>query len=142
MAELTKTGESRTLRLIAANSRMGLAAAHRDRVNRHPAGAARSPKSATKWATTTRELPRDPLAEFQRPSSGMPGAATSAWTADEARTFLRSVADDRLRAAWWLLLTRGLRREELLGLRWLDVDLATRERLNRSNPCAGGQYRC
>ncbi len=46
MAELTKTGESRTLRLIAANSRMGLAAAHRDRVNRHPAGAARSPKKS------------------------------------------------------------------------------------------------
>lgn len=102
-------------------------------------------KSATKWATTAQELPRDPLAGFQRPSSGMPGTATSAWTADEARTFLRSVADDRLRAAWWLLLTRGLRREELLGLRWLDVDLATgraqivRTRVQVGNTVVEGQ---
>ncbi len=33
------------------------------------------------------------------------------------------MADDRLLAAWSLLLTRGLRRGELAGLRWDRVDL-------------------
>jgi integrase len=47
------------------------------------------------------------------------------WTAVEVGTFLASVREDRLYAAWLLLATLGLRRGELLGLRWLDVDLTT-----------------
>lgn len=45
------------------------------------------------------------------------------WPADEARRFLDSVADDRLVALWTLALHTGLRRGELAGLRWRDVDL-------------------
>ncbi len=45
------------------------------------------------------------------------------WTAEEAATFLASVADDRLAALWILALHTGLRRGELAGLRWKDVDL-------------------
>jgi integrase len=45
------------------------------------------------------------------------------WTASEARQFLAATADDRLHFAWALLLTRGLRRGELCGLRWGEVDL-------------------
>jgi integrase len=33
------------------------------------------------------------------------------------------VSDDRLRAAWWLLLSRGLRRGEVSGLKWSNIDL-------------------
>jgi integrase len=47
------------------------------------------------------------------------------WTAEQVGTFLASVREDRLYPAWLLLATLGLRRGELLGLRWLDVDLAT-----------------
>jgi integrase len=47
------------------------------------------------------------------------------WTAAEVGTFLASVREDRLYAAWLLLATLGLRRGELLGLRWLDVDLTS-----------------
>jgi integrase len=47
------------------------------------------------------------------------------WTAAEVGTFLASVREDRLYAAWLLLATLGLRRGELLGLRWPDVDLIT-----------------
>jgi integrase len=44
------------------------------------------------------------------------------WTAEQAGAFLAHVADDRLSAAWQLSLY-GLRRGEVLGLRWSDVDL-------------------
>ncbi|MBC3191650.1 site-specific integrase [Pseudonocardia sp. C8] len=45
------------------------------------------------------------------------------WTAAEAQKFLTFVADDPLYVAWALFLARGLRRGEVAGLRWQDVDL-------------------
>lgn len=47
------------------------------------------------------------------------------WTVDEARRFLRSAHDDDdpLFAGYVLMLVLGLRRGELLGLAWEDVDL-------------------
>jgi integrase len=45
------------------------------------------------------------------------------WTAQELRKFLDSVAGDRLYAAYLTAATTGLRRGELLGLRWRDVAL-------------------
>ena len=47
------------------------------------------------------------------------------WTAEHASAFLTAVTDDRLFAAWQLSLY-GLRRGEVLGLRWSDVDLVKR----------------
>jgi integrase len=47
------------------------------------------------------------------------------WSADELRRFLEHVRADRLYAAWRLAATTGMRRGELLGLRWRDVDLDT-----------------
>ncbi|MDQ0582169.1 tyrosine-type recombinase/integrase [Streptomyces rishiriensis] len=46
----------------------------------------------------------------------------SAWNAREAITFLRSARAHRLYAAGVLVLVLGLRRGEILGLRWQDVD--------------------
>jgi integrase len=47
------------------------------------------------------------------------------WTKDEVHTFLRTITGTRLEAAWRLSLY-GLRRGEVLGLRWQDVDLNRR----------------
>lgn len=46
-----------------------------------------------------------------------------AWTADELRTFLDSIRDDRLYPAFHLSSHTGMRRGEILGLRWSDIDL-------------------
>ena len=45
------------------------------------------------------------------------------WTAEELGRFLDFVVDDRFYGAWVLAATTGLRRGEVLGLRWSDVDL-------------------
>lgn len=44
------------------------------------------------------------------------------WSQAEVRAFLRAATKDRLHAAWRLSLY-GLRRGEVLGLRWSDIDL-------------------
>ena len=49
--------------------------------------------------------------------------SVAVWTADQLAEFLGSVNDDPLFAFWWLAGQRGLRRGELCGLRWNDIDL-------------------
>lgn len=44
------------------------------------------------------------------------------WTVDEARQFLAACEFDPLNAAFVLLVLYGLRRGEVLGLRWQDID--------------------
>jgi integrase len=45
------------------------------------------------------------------------------WSPDQLRAFLNHVQADRLCAAWLLAVTTGMRRGEILGLRWSDLDL-------------------
>jgi integrase len=51
--------------------------------------------------------------------------ARDTWSQAEVRAFLTAAANDRLHAAWRLTIY-GLRRGEVLGLRWSDVDLKAR----------------
>ncbi|MEU6719621.1 site-specific integrase [Nonomuraea sp. NPDC046802] len=53
--------------------------------------------------------------------------AVAVWTEQQLATFLTGIAQDRRYAAWWLPALRGLRRGELAGLRWTDVDLQAAE---------------
>jgi integrase len=45
------------------------------------------------------------------------------WNPAQLRAFLEHVRGDRLYAAWLLAATTGMRRGEILGLRWSDLDL-------------------
>lgn len=64
---------------------------------------------------------RNVAAVVRRP--GVKARPMSCWTGEQAQEFLSGAANDRLYAAWVLLLARGPRRGEIAGLRWADVDL-------------------
>ena len=58
--------------------------------------------------------------------SARPPATTrmdhTTWSSDDLRVFFGTIAHDRLYAAFALLATTGMRRGEVLGLRWSDID--------------------
>ncbi|MCI0635953.1 MAG: site-specific integrase [Actinobacteria bacterium] len=74
-------------------------------------------------AVEDRLLPMNPASV---PHKKLPKAVKydyATWDGRELRTFLAQVADDRLFAAFHVAAFTGLRRGELLALRWRDVDL-------------------
>ena len=72
---------------------------------------------AVRWG----RIARNPAAQADPPKGASPEMRV--WTAEQLRSFLEHVRGDRLVSGWHLLATTGMRRGELLGLRWLDVDL-------------------
>ena len=66
-------------------------------------------------------IDRNPTLRVKLPRSTT--AAVRSWTVAETRRFLDAVEHDRLAALWVLAVTTGMRRGELAGLRWVDVDL-------------------
>jgi len=78
----------------------------------------RSLRDAVRWQL----IVRNP-ADFADPPKPAPHPQMRTWSAAELKVFLDGIADDRLAAAWWLLATTGMRRGEVLGLRWRDIDL-------------------
>ena len=53
----------------------------------------------------------------------IPKHEAQAWTADQLSVFLQAAVGHRLFAAFWLAANTGMRRSELLGLRWSDIAL-------------------
>ncbi len=66
-------------------------------------------------------LGRSPLLGVKPPRRD--ASEMRSWNADEARRFVAAVEHDRLFALWVVLISTGMRRGELDGLRWTDVDL-------------------
>jgi len=55
----------------------------------------------------------------------IPKVEQQAWTAQQLQGFLHAAAGHRLFPAFWLEANTGMRRSELLGLKWDDIDLDT-----------------
>ena len=94
-------------------------------------GKALSPKTMRNLHTTLHRafrdavgwgrISRNPADHCNPPRFDSPEMKT--WSAEELGRFLVHVQGDRLSAAWITLATTGLRRGELLSLRWAEVDL-------------------
>lgn len=69
----------------------------------------------TRNVALSAHVPRPPSVRTPEPQS---------WTAEQLRAFLRAAAGHRLFPAFWTLAMTGMRRSELLGLRWTDIDLS------------------
>ncbi|PJN06203.1 hypothetical protein CG723_40460 [Streptomyces sp. CB01635] len=83
-------------------------------------------------------VPVDDLAGIDAEREPVPGLRGESLTAEEAREFLAGANGHRLHALFELALHTGLRKGELLGLRWEDLDLAIgvasiRRTLQRTN---------
>lgn len=88
-------------------------------------------------------LPRNVIALVERPGDQYSGdgaqaaEAANAWAPAEVAAFRESVTEHRL-AACWLLSCYGLRRSEVLGLRWEDIDGDT-VRIRRGRVALGAE---
>lgn len=81
-------------------------------------------KSVMAHAVTMKWIPYDPAAHLQAPEQKVIVAVAEGdiWTPAQMATFQDYVADHRLAGCFALTLL-GLRREEVGGLRWCDLDL-------------------
>jgi integrase len=77
----------------------------------------RAMKDAVKWGYLPRNIVDD--AEAPRVRRHQP----QVWTPAQMRSFVTSVQRDRFYALWLLVVTTGMRRGELAGLRRQDVDV-------------------
>lgn len=74
---------------------------------------------AVKWSF----IPRNPAAFAEPPRLARAGdRELKTWNPEEVRAFLEVARGERLFAAWLLATSTGMRRGEVLGLRWSDVD--------------------
>jgi integrase len=80
----------------------------------------RALRDAMRWQLLTRNVTEaaDPPKESARLR---PEIRT--WSPESLRAFLDGTRGDRRNVAWLLLASTGMRRGEVLGLRWADVDL-------------------
>jgi integrase len=75
-------------------------------------------KDAVRWNA----IVRNPVDQSDPPRQASRPEMTT-WSSEQVTRFLEETAGSRLWGAWWLLAATGMRRGEVLGLRWADVDL-------------------
>jgi len=79
--------------------------------------------AAMRRAVDLELLIRNPCAAVPKPI--VRARSARYWPSDTARRYLDAATTDRLYALWAVALSCGLRRGELLGLRWSDVHLSS-----------------
>jgi integrase len=93
-------------------------------------------RDAVKGAHGPKLLQRNPADDVARPRRQR--REMEVWSAEQLRAFFEHTSEDRNYPAYLLAATTGLRRGELLGLRWDDVDLdGGRLAVRRSRVAAG-----
>lgn len=92
---------------------------------------------AVRWGRLT----RNPADQADPPTgTASKKKEMTTWTAAEVRHFLDHISGDRLRGAYVLAATTGMRRGELAGLQWGDLDLEARTiSIRRARVSVGGQ---
>jgi len=86
-------------------------------------------RAALNHAQTEEIISRNVAGLAKLPTARKRTRKASTWTVDEARRFLEHAreTDDPLYAAWALILVMGMRKGEVFGLRWADVDFDAEE---------------
>lgn len=74
-------------------------------------------KDACRWGLVARNV-----ADLANPPKVTKTRTWTTWNPSEIGVFLRRVEADRLSPLWELTVNTGMRRGELLGLRWEDLD--------------------
>ena len=94
-------------------------------------------RDAVRWG----RLFRNPVDAADPPRVAGPGSREmKTWSAAQVRAFLEATKDDRLYPLWRLLALTGMRRGEVLGVRWQDINLeAGRLAVRRSLIPLGGE---
>jgi integrase len=95
----------------------------------------RALRDATKDGVVLRNVAAAARPPKQR-ASGAPEIHT--WNADELRAFLDFVSDEQLYPVFMVAATTGMRRGEVLGLPWRDIDLdSARASIRQTVVCVG-----
>jgi integrase len=130
VCQCTGSGKAANWRRKDTQHRPAVAVGLHKRVARG-AGAECSPARAVREELITRNVARHvELPEWRR-NTFRP------WTAEEAKRFIAASKADPLHSAFVLLIVYGLRRGEVLGLRWDDIDfdagtIHVRQQIQRS----------
>lgn len=72
-------------------------------------------------------VPRNVIDLAEQPKARGLTHEHATWTPSELHMFLRSTENQRLRGLWRLAAMTGMRRGEVLGLRWHDLDLDVKQ---------------
>ncbi len=86
-------------------------------------GICRTLHSALASAVASRRIASNPADGATLPKL-VPVRRMPSWTAEEAARFLEVAREDAHEPLWSLAVYTGMRRAELLGLRWRDIDFA------------------
>jgi integrase len=129
-ADLLKEGRKRTCK----DEEKDKARSHKkSSAPKEPAPAGLSPNTVRRIAATLHRafrdavkahiLPHNPVSDAELPKVTAGARDRQVWTIPELATFLQSVRSDPMYPLFCLAARTGMRRGELVGIRWSDLDL-------------------